>query len=57
MSRVVQNIPMKTMNEAHSREMLMVLVTHICVPYHCEVTGQSIWVPPAPVNRSPMSEC
>lgn len=48
---------MKAMNAVHSREMLMALVTHICVPYHFEVTGQRIWAPPAPANRSPSSEC
>jgi len=30
------------------------LVTQICVPYHCEDRGQNIW---APANRSPRIEC
>jgi len=57
MSLVIQNSVMKTENAAHSKNMLMVLVTHICVPYHCEVIGQSIWTPPLPDDRSPKNEC
>jgi len=57
MSLVIQNIAMKARKAVHSKEMLRMLVTQICVPYHCEVMGQNICVPPAPVNRSPNSEC
>ena len=57
MSLVIQNIAMKTRKADHSKKMLTMLVTHICVPYHCEDRGQNICVPPAPVNKSPKIEC
>lgn len=57
MSLVIQSTSMKTRKGGHSKAMLRMLVTHICVPYHCEVMGQNSWMPPTPANRSPSSEC